>query len=293
MPSTLTPKQTDADGLLVIAPDIVLVAPAEKSGLAHDAKIRPWDAKRDARPNTGSDRSAGPSVRAVDKTLRAAAINAQVADDRPSMGKRAMRAFIGFLLAVCIGVAATVWQAYGDTAKQLIANWAPKFGLTSSSPPETAGLPEQSNPPTAEESAANAAALNGTATFTTESAQLLQSVAGALAHAEQEIEQLKASVAQLKAGQQQMPPARASDAKPPGPRAFDQNRRPRISVPPRRAAAAPVRRPVAPLLPPRQAATAATLPQTAALSVQLSPEQPQATAQPLAELAPRPPMPLP
>ena len=292
MPVTLTPKQTDPDGVLVIAPDIVLVAPAEKSPQARDTKIRPWDARIDARPPTGSDKSAGPSVRPVDKTLRAAANNAQVADDRPSMGRRAMRAFIGFLLAVCIGVAATVWQAYGDTAKELIASWAPKFGLTSSPPPENAGLPEQSNPAASEASTANAAAPSSTATFTPESAQLLQSVAGALAHAEQEIELLKASVAQLKAGQQQMSPARASDAKPPVPRASEPNRRPRIlTAPPRRAAAAPVRRPVAPLLPPRQAATAAMLPQTAALSVQPPPEQPQ--AQPVAELAPRPPMPLP
>src|SRR5450755_1049170 len=202
MPSTLTPKQADADGVLVIAPDIVLVAPAEKSPQARDAKIRPRDARIDARPPTGSDKSAGPSVRPVDKTLRAAAVNnAQVAEDRPSMGKRAIRAFIGFLLAVCIGVAATVWQAYGDTAKELIASWAPKFGLTSSPPAENAGLPEQSNSAAAEASTANAAAPSSTATFTPESAQLLQSVAGALAHAEQEIEQLKASVAQLKAGQ--------------------------------------------------------------------------------------------
>jgi hypothetical protein len=292
MPSTLTPKQTDADGLLVIAPDIVLVAPTEKSGLAHDAKSRPWDARIDARPHTGSDRSAGPSVRPVDKTLRAAVVNsAQVADDRPSMGRRAIRAFIGFLLAVCIGVAATVWQAYGDTAKELIAGWAPKFGLTSSPPAENAGLPDQSNPAAAEASATNAAAPSTTATFTPESAQLLQSVAGALARAEQEIEQLKASVAQLKAGQQQMSPAKASEAKPSGPKASEQNRRPRIFAPspPRRAAAAPARKPV----PPRQAAATPALPQTAALSVQPPPEQPQATARPVAELAPRPPMPLP
>ena len=87
MPSTLTPKQTDADGLLVIAPDIVLVAPAEKSSLAHDAKIRPWDARKDARPHTGSDRSAGPSVRPIDKTLRAAVVNsAQVAECLNGLG---------------------------------------------------------------------------------------------------------------------------------------------------------------------------------------------------------------
>src|SRR5450759_5031161 len=34
-----------------------------------------------------------------------------VPGDRPSLGGRAIRGFIGFLLAVCIGVAAFVWQS--------------------------------------------------------------------------------------------------------------------------------------------------------------------------------------
>ena len=40
-----------------------------------------------------------------------------------------MRAFIRFLVAICIGVAGTLaWQAYGEDAKQIIATRAPELG---------------------------------------------------------------------------------------------------------------------------------------------------------------------
>ena len=40
-----------------------------------------------------------------------------------------MRAFVRFLVAICIGVAGTLaWQAYGEDAKQIIATRAPELG---------------------------------------------------------------------------------------------------------------------------------------------------------------------
>jgi hypothetical protein len=43
--------------------------------------------------------------------------------------KRARRAFTRYLLAIGIGVAATLaWQSYGETAKQIIARRAPQLG---------------------------------------------------------------------------------------------------------------------------------------------------------------------
>jgi len=288
MHSTLNPKQTDdPHDFLVVAPDIVLIAPAdaELSSLAPDAMRYPSDPQS----HIGSDFSAGIAVPPVD-TFRAAAVNnVQVPGERGSIGKSAVRAFTALLLAACLGLAAIAWQSSGNVAKQIIAKWAPKFILTSLLPAlENPGLPEQPSPPTVQVSAAKAAppqpaALAQTApegvaanaaALPPESA-LLHAMALDLATARQEIEQLKAK-------QMSRDIAKASK----------QNLRPKISAPPPRSAAAPARKPMPPF-PPRQAAAAPTLPQAAAPSVPRQPEpQPQATAQPQAEPVPRPPMPV-
>src|SRR6266581_3176926 len=149
MHSTQNPQQVDphAD-----PHDDVLVAriDEELSKLAHDAMRDPLDPQT----HTGSDVPAGPAVPPVDTTFRPAAVNQGL---RPSFGMRAVRAFVGFLLAVCIGVAGVVWQAYGDAAKQMIARWTPQLVATSSPPPENPGLPEQPNPPAVQANAAKAA----------------------------------------------------------------------------------------------------------------------------------------
>jgi len=284
MHSTLNPKQTDdPHDFLVVAPDIVLIAPAdaELSSLAPDAMRYPSDPQS----HIGSDFSAGIAVPPVD-TFRAAAVNnVQVPGERGSIGKSAVRAFTALLLAACLGLAAIAWQSSGNVAKQIIAKWAPKFILTSLLPAlENPGLPEQPSPPTVQVSAAKAAppqpaplaqtAPEGVAANAA-SAQLLHAMALDLATARQEIEQLKAK-------QMSRDIAKASK----------QNLRPKISAPPPRSAAAPARKPMPPF-PPRQAAAAPTLPQAAAPSVPRQPEpQPQATAQPQAEPVPRPPMPV-
>ena len=203
-----------------------------------------------------------------------------VPGDRPSRGERAIRGFIGFLLAVCIGVAAFVWQSpfYGDAARQIIARWAPQLVPTSSLSP---GLPAQPSPPTVQAAAAKTAppqpaplaqtapedVAPTAAALSPESAQQLQSMARDLAAVGQEIEQLKASqeqmardnahvAEQLKAIQEQM----ARDIA----KVSEQNLRPKIPAPLLRPATTPTRKPV--------------------------PTSPRAAAQPQA--APRAPMPL-
>jgi hypothetical protein len=292
MQSTPNPNQTDPDDVLVIAPDIVLVARADK---AHDAISRPSDSQTHMAP----DFSAGPSVLPVDTTFRAAAVNdVEARGDRRSIGGRAIRACIGFLLAVCLAVAATLWQTYGDATKQIVARWVPQFALSSSSPQDNPGLPGQPGAAAVQASAAKAVppaqmAPEGVAstgaTLSSESTQLLQSMAGDLAHAQQEIEQLKASVAELKASQQQMSrdtakvsearvsEAKASEARIAEAKVSEQNLRSRLSAAVRRSAVASAHKPMPPLPPPQAAA---------------APPLPPATAQPQAELAPRPPMPL-
>src|SRR5215472_15610002 len=296
MHSTQNPKQTDdPHDVLVIAPDVVQVAPTDEelSKLA-----RSFRHPSNPQTRTGSELPGSSTVPLVDTTFRAAAVrNVRVTIDRPSIGTRAVRAFTGFLLVACIGVAVIAWQSYGDAARQIIARWASQLVLTSSPPLENTGLPEQPNLPTIQASAVKAAppqpappaqtTLEGvapTAAPSPESAQLLQSMAGDLATAGQEIKQLKASIEQLKASQEQMSRDIA--------KASEQNPRPKISTPAPRSAAAPARK-LMPPFPPPQAAAMPRLPQAAAPSVPGQPEsQPQATPQPEAEPVLRPPMPV-
>ncbi len=116
------------------------------------------------------------------------------------------------MLAVCIGVAAFVWQSpfYGGAARQIIARWTPQLVPTSSLTLESPGLPAQPSPPTVQAAAKTAppqpAPLAQTApedvaptgaALSPESAQQLQSMARDLATVGQEIEQLKTSQAQM------------------------------------------------------------------------------------------------
>src|SRR5882757_6856692 len=283
MHSTQNPQQVDphAD-----PHDDVLVAriDEELSKLAHDAMRDPLDPQI----HMGSDFSAGAAIPPVDTTFRPAAVShVQAPRLRPSFGVRAIRAFVGFLLAVCIGVAGVVWQAYGDAAKQMIARWTPQLVATSSPPPESPGLPEQPNPPAVQANAAKAAppqpappaqaAAEGVAPAAAapESAVLLESMARELASARQEIDQLKASQEQMsremaktsqanayeaKASLAKASQIKASQIKASQTKASEQNPRPRISALPPRSVAAPARRPMPPSYPPPQAA-APVLPQ--------------------------------
>jgi hypothetical protein len=314
MHSTLKPKQTDdPHDVLVVAPDVALVAPADEelSNLLRAAARQ----HSDPQTHTGSDFPAGAPVPPVDTTFRPAAVNdVLVPGHRRSIGRPAVRVFIALLLAACIGVAAIAWQSDGDAAKQIIAKWAPQLVVTSSLPLEKPGLSAQPTPAAVQEAAATAAppqpappaqtapqgVAPAAAALSPDSAQLLQSMARDLASAGQEIEQLKASIEQLKASQQQMSRdvAKASEQKNSSEqnKASEQSLRPRISALPPRPAAARARRPMPPF-PPRQAAAAPTLPQAAAPSVPRQSEpEPQATAQPPADpelsSVPRPPMPL-
>ncbi len=49
--------------------------------------------------------------------------------DQKSLEATALRRFVRYLVAICIGVAGTLaWQAYGDEAKRIIATRAPDLG---------------------------------------------------------------------------------------------------------------------------------------------------------------------
>jgi hypothetical protein len=306
MHSTLPPKQTDdPHDFVVVTPDLVRVAPADEelSNLVQDL------ARRHPTPqtHTRSDLPAAPPVPPVDTTFRPAAVIAS--SRRRTMGSFVARTFTALLLAACTGVAAIGWQSHGETAKAMIAEWAPQLVPASSQLLEKLGLSAQSSAPAippAVEAAANDAPPQGATVGQTapeavapvaapspDSTQSLQSMARDLASVEQEMVQLKASIAELKASQQQMARdvAKASEQK----SSSDQNAGLRLSALPPRPAIPRPRKPIP--FPPAQAAAAPPSPQAAAPYVPRRPEPPpQVTAPPPAdpELSspPRPPLPV-
>jgi hypothetical protein len=305
MDSTQPKQSDDPHDVLELAPGVVVVAPSDPADEEIPNLLRAA-ARQHSDPQTREEPNfaAGPAVPSVDTRFRAAAVDkVQARRGRPSTGGRAVRGLMGFLLAVCVGVAAAAWQSYGDAAEQMIANWSPQRVLASLLPTEQPALPAQPAPPAADAPSATALqnAPDGVAPTAASAGEApsLQSMARDLAAAGQQIEQLKASIEQLKASQEQMSRdlAKASEAKVSEVKASEQNLRPRISAPlSARPAAAPVRKPVASYRPSQAAAP--MLPPAAAPYV--PPRQPEPLPPPPApppldpELAsvPRPPMPL-
>jgi hypothetical protein len=316
MDPTQNLKQADPLAVLMDVLDAPNVVPSARTDQAmpnpaHDSNPRPSDSQAHA----ASDGPAASSVPPVDTTFRPVADNVRRPGNRASFGRRAVRGLIGFLLAVCIGVASFVWQSpYGDEARERVASWMPEsfptlpqFVLTLFQPRESPGLAAQPTPsadqavaaatapaqPAASQPAAPAQtapeAAAPTAALSPESRQLLQSMARDLAAVEQGIEQLKASQEQLtrdnaklseqlKVNQERMTRvlAKASEQ--------NQNLRPKLPARPPLPTARELREPMSTLPPPQAIAPP---PGTA---------QPQAAVQPQADpelpSAPRPPMPV-
>jgi predicted outer membrane lipoprotein len=302
MHSTLNPKQADPYDVFVVAPDVAPAGHAD-SGL-HNS---PHDSMRlppDPQAHMGYDSSDGPSVPPVDTTFRAAAVgNIRVPGRRSPMGRGLMRGVIGFLLAVCLGVVGALWQSHGDVAQQMIAKWLPPFSATTS---PTAAPAEQSEAPAVQAAAATTpspqpasaaqiapeSVAPATAVSASESAQL-QAMAQDLAAMGQQIDALKAAIAQLRANQEQT----SRDVA----RVSEQNARPRVSAPAPapRPVAAPARRPPQPFRPTQgavtpiqqQAAAPPPLVQRQPEPLPLAPAQPQVESRVSSAL--RPPMPVP
>ena len=292
MLSTLHARENDPHDALEIAPDVVFSARADRPSptLAPDA-LGP---AADRQSHIGSS-AAAPSL---DATFRATAADNRHVLREPSQARAwARRALIGFLFAIGSAFAATGWQHYGDRATSVIADWMPPFALTSPAP---ANPPESASPPVlqaavvtevssqATSSAPDAAAMPSSVSDQT---QLIQSMARDVATMGQQIEQLKASIAELKAGQEQMSREMTKTTEA---RASESSLRPRPSPPPLRpAATAPTRKP-RPTFSAAQATPSPLPSPQAALPpapLQTAPA-PQATTQPDGEPVVRPPMPL-
>ena len=316
MHSTLKPKPTDdPHDFLVVSPDAVRVVPGEEelSDLLRAA------ARQQADPQIHAEQGSAvaPPVPPVDTTFRPSAVNDVLGSGGgPSIGRRMGRAFAALLLAACIGAMAVGWQAFGYAGKKLIVKWTPQFVLTSlsmdkwglsapsTSPSPEAGTADASQPAAPARSEPEAVAANA-ASQSPDSPQLLQSMARDLASVSQEVEQLKASIEQLKTSQLQMSrdvakasENKASENKAPENRVSEQNARARMLAPSRPVVARahkPAPYPPAQAYPPPQAAAPyvpqAYVPRQPEPSP-LSPAAGQPQPEPGFESVPRPPMPV-
>jgi hypothetical protein len=306
MQTSAKPTTTDdRRDFVVIPPDQVRVAPsdAEISDLLRAAARQ----HSEAEVRAALEAEAGSSVPAVDTTFRATAVGDGVLGRKGSFGRRAMRALAAFLLALGIGGAALTWQTFGAAAKKALITWLPKSAIVASLPLEKFGLGPRSKPsdqPADATAAAEAAApvenvadsgvpasaSSNAAAPSTDPAQQLQSMARDLASANQEIETLKASITELKAGQQQMARdlAKASDKlAEQSAKAKVANAQPRPAAPHRPA---PAYSPSAAYAPsPAPAPPPGYRPTPSSYSAQASVAPPPAAAQPY---APPPPIPL-
>ena len=319
MPSTDS-KANDLHDSLEIAPDVVLVArsAADFPSLAPGATGR----HPDRQPNIGSDDVAIPRV---DTTFRAT----DTSGARSSSGRWLKSASLAFLFALCSALAAAGWQRYGDEAQALIADYAsvkPSFSLASwlpsslmpAKPVEAASAdtatPQAAAPqaeaadqaPTQPAPAAVAQPVLASAQpadSTTpaaapppvDTAELLQSMARDVTNLNQQLTDLKARIAELKAGQEQLShdmagklaEPKVSEAKPVEPRPT------KLGAPPRPLGTL-VHRAKPPVYP--RAQTAYVPPQPGPAPVQIAPPPPpppQAATEPDPDgTVVRPPMPV-
>jgi hypothetical protein len=290
MQSTLTAREADPHDMFVIEPDVVLAARAD----APDRQRREPDLRA-----LVSEISAGVAAQAaapdVDTSFRAAHV-------AKKHGRWLSRFIVAFLFALVSAIGATAWQRYGDRAQAYVAMTASLLGLSSlqatSAPASTPAVAEaaadQATAP-AEAPAQPADTAAASAPASTDQTQQIQSLTRDLAAMSQQVEQLKASIAELKAGQGQLAhDAKAADAKASEAKAFEQNMRAKVSALPPHPPAAAVKKPK-PYVPPVQAAAAPLLPPPGApgsAPVQIAPAPPPLVSAAPQDDVPRPPMPV-
>lgn len=310
-------RDNDPHDAVQISPDIVRasrpvsVAPS----LAPEIVSRPEptftpEPKINPEPKFSPAAEPQAAVPSVDTAVRDAASDGLGPRKRSAASKWLRGAFLTFLFAGGSAAATIAWEKHGDTVKPMLAQWTPALAsllpATSQTAPVAAAQAAATDQ-TGDQSAAAAPAAQiaaaAPAATQPDPAQSVQSMTRDIGLMAQQIEALKASIAELKAGQEQM--AREM-AKPPAPKPVTDARPPidpraRVSALPPRAPAPtppPVRKPKpivshtytpayapAPLAPPPPSQAAAAAP----------PAAPVATTQAVADddgPVVRPPMPL-
>jgi hypothetical protein len=263
-----TVTNNDPHDAVQISPDIVLasrplsVAPALAPEITPrpEPKIDPaflLKPRMNPEPRFSTVAEPQAATPSVDTAVRVAASDGLSRQKRSSAGKWLRGAFVTMLFAGGSAAATVAWDKHGDTARQMLAEWTPALASLLPSTSQTAPVAAAQAAPPADQAATDQAAdqtaappatqVAAAAPTTTQSdaAPSVQSMTRDLAAMAQQIEQLKANIAELKAGQEQMAremakpsaPKPVADARPPvDPRA-------RVSALPPRPAPPPVRKP--------------------------------------------------
>jgi len=291
--------KSDPHDVLEIAPDVVLVARAATDfpSLAPDANGRPTARES----NLGSGFSAASAPR-VDTTFRATDVN-EIPRRLSSRGHWLRTSALAFLLAIGGAVATAAWERYGDEAQSIATNFVPQIVATATAwlpwqRPASAAQPDAAAPQAAAANQAapavvppprepdNAAPTAAADAPPADSTQMLQSMSRDVANLTHQIEDIKTSIAQLKATQEQLsremaklPEPRVSEA-----RTVAEPRPKQLGAPPRPLGTL-VRKPKPVAYPPTQAYVVPPPPPPAPAPVQVAPP-------PDGETVVRPPMPV-
>ena len=309
-------KDNDPHDTVQISPDVVRAsrASSEAPTLAPELTARPEptfapEPKMTVQPKFGpvsepqatAPQAAAPSV---DTAVRVTAQDDHIRPKRSAASRWLRGAFLTFLFASGSAAATIAWEKHGDTATQMLAEWTPALASllpSTSRPAPVAAAQDQTadqaaTPPTAP--VAQAAA----APAATQAAALpsVESMTRDIAAMAQQIEQLKANIAELKAGQEQLV---REMAKPSAPKPVVEARPP--VNPPARVSALPPRAPA--VRKPKPVTSQAYVPAYSPTPIAPPPPPSQAAAAPAAAAAPptttrtladddgpvvRPPMPL-
>jgi hypothetical protein len=235
-------RDNDPHDAVHIAPEIVL---ASRSGAAGPTLAPEIDVAREARfgsageavpapnaapePGFASARAGSPTAPDIGTALRVPGLDDRLAPTRSGSGKWLRGALVTLLCAGASAAATVAWDRHGDAARQMLAEWTPAVASLGPARSQTAqatdtaaittAAPDQSG---AAAEATQLAAPPPAPASSAESNASMPSMTRDLAAMAQQIEQLKASLAELKAGQEQMaremakPPATkpVADARP-------------------------------------------------------------------------------
>jgi len=300
MSSTLNPPKIDPKDIPTLAPDVV-VTRADHDVAKPDPGGKPAAAAAVAVAPKSADAAAGAKAPPVDTTFRATSTDPLKEKGRKSFGRRLLRGVIGMILTACVAGAAMLWQSHGDVVRQIVTKSVAPVIVALLSRQESPAVEQPSPSPVVQTSAvagaATSAAQNSAgnpgasvASPSPEAAQLLQSLARELTNLRQDMEQMKAAIAELKASDDQMAReiVKASDKA--TDKALEQALRPKVSMaspPPAQPVVIPVRKPpLPPVARPVQPRPVSATPQAAAYVPR--PAELRAAAPPPA--APQPPM---
>ncbi|WFU77612.1 hypothetical protein QA645_23970 [Bradyrhizobium sp. CIAT3101] len=189
----------------------------------------------------------------VDTAVRVTASDSRGRPKRSTAGRWLRGAFLTSLLAGGSAAATIGWEKHGDTAKQMLAEWTPVLQSLLPSTSKTAPVATaQAAPPAAQDQATATdqpaatpaapvvAAAAAPAPTQADASQTVESMTRDIAAMAQQIEQLKANIAELKTSQEQMvremakssAPKPVAETKPPiDPRARVSALQPRPSAP--------------------------------------------------------------